>query len=205
MCLLIPVWFVRSLEFMELKGSKTEKNLLAAFAGESQARTRYTFFASVAKKEGLEQISAIFSETADNEKEHAELFFKHLKGGLVEIMAAYPAGVIGSTVENLLAAAEGEKLEWGTLYPNSAEVAEKEGFADVAKTFRMVSKVEAYHERRYRRLLANVEQGKVFKRDKPVMWKCRNCGYVFEGKEAPEKCPVCTHAKSYFELWTENY
>jgi len=189
---------------MELKGSKTEKNLLAAFAGESQARTRYTFFASVAKKEGLEQISAIFSETADNEKEHAELFFKHLKGGLVEIMAAYPAGVIGSTVENLLAAAEGEKLEWGTLYPNSAEVAEKEGFADVAKTFRMVSKVEAYHERRYRRLLANVEQGKVFKRDKPVMWKCRNCGYVFEGKEAPEKCPVCTHAKSYFELWTEN-
>jgi len=190
---------------MELKGSKTEKNLLAAFAGESQARTRYTFFASVAKKEGLEQISAIFSETADNEKEHAELFFKHLKGGLVEIMAAYPAGVIGSTVENLLAAAEGEKLEWGTLYPNSAEVAEKEGFADVAKTFRMVSKVEAYHERRYRRLLANVEQGKVFKRDKPVMWKCRNCGYVFEGKEAPEKCPVCTHAKSYFELWTENY
>ena len=205
MCLLINVWVVRSLEPMELKGSKTERNLLAAFAGESQARTRYTFFASVAKKEGLEQISAIFSETADNEKEHAELFFKHLKGGLVEIMAAYPAGVIGSTVENLLAAAEGEKLEWGTLYPNSAEVAEKEGFADVAKTFRMVSKVEAYHERRYRRLLANVEQGKVFKRDKPVMWKCRNCGYVFEGKEAPEKCPVCTHAKSYFELWTENY
>jgi rubrerythrin len=205
MCLLTTVWFVRSLELMDLKGSKTEKNLLAAFAGESQARTRYTFFASAAKKEGFEQISAIFDETAGNEKEHAELFFKHLKGGLVEITAAYPAGVIGSTAENLLAAAEGEKLEWGTLYPNAAEVAEKEGFPEVARTFRMVSKVEAYHERRYRKLLANVEQGKVFKRDKPVMWKCRNCGYVFEGKEAPEKCPVCSHEKSYFELWTENY
>jgi len=205
MCLVIDVWVVRSLELMELKGSRTERNLLAAFAGESQARTRYTFFASVAKKEGFEQISAIFAETADNEKEHAQLFFEHLKGGLVEITAAYPAGVIGSTTENLLAAAEGEKLEWGTLYPNSAEEAEEEGFADVARTFRMVAKVEAYHERRYRRLLANVEQGKVFKKDKPVMWKCRNCGYVFEGKEVPEKCPVCAHPRSYFELWSENY
>jgi len=205
MCLVIDVWVVRSLEPMEFKGSRTERNLLAAFAGESQARTRYTFYASVAKKEGFEQISAIFTETADNEKEHAQLFFEHLKGGLVEITAAYPAGVIGSTAENLLAAAEGEKHEWGTLYPNFAEVAEEEGFADVARTFRMVAKVEAYHERRYRRLLANVEQGKVFKKDKPVMWKCRNCGYVFEGNEAPEKCPVCAHAKSYFELWTENY
>ena len=205
MCLLIDVWVVRSLEPMELKGNRTERNLLAAFAGESQARTRYTFFASVAKKEGFEQISAVFAETADNEKEHAQLFFKHLKGGLVEITAAYPAGVIGSTAENLLAAAEGEKLEWGTLYPNSAKVAEEEGFADIARTFRMVAKVEAYHERRYRRLLANVEQGKVFKKDKPVMWKCRNCGYVFEGNEVPEKCPVCEHPKSYFELWTENY
>jgi len=190
---------------MDLKGSRTERNLLAAFAGESQARTRYTFFASVAKKEGFEQISAIFAETADNEKEHAQLFFEHLKGGLVEITAAYPAGVIGSTAENLLAAAEGEKLEWGTLYPNSAEVAEEEGFADIARTFRMVAKVEAYHERRYRRLLANVEQGTVFKKDKPVTWKCRNCGYVFEGNEAPEKCPVCAHPRSYFEQWTENY
>ena len=205
MCLVIDVWFVRSLESMELKGSRTERNLLAAFAGESQARTRYTFFASVAKKEGFEQISAIFIETADNEKEHAQLFFEHLKGRIVEITAAYPAGVIGSTAENLLAAAEGEKHEWGTLYPNFAEVAEEEGFADVARTFRMVAKVEAYHERRYRRFLTNVEQGKVFKKDKPVMWKCRNCGYVFEGNEAPEKCPVCAHAKSYFELWTENY
>jgi rubrerythrin len=190
---------------LELKGSRTEKNLLAAFAGESQARTRYTFFASVAKKEGFEQISAIFTETADNEKEHAQLFFELLKGGLVEIKAAYPAGVIGSTTENLRAAAEGEKLEWGTLYPGFAKVAEEEGFADAARTFRMVAKVEAYHERRYRKLLENVELGKVFKKDKPVTWKCRNCGYVFEGTEVPEKCPVCAHPRSYFELWCENY
>jgi rubrerythrin len=205
MRLVIDVWVVRSLELMDLKGSRTERNLLAAFAGESQARTRYTFFASVAKKEGFEQISAIFTETADNEKEHAQLFFKHLKGGLVEISAAYPAGVIGSTAENLLAAVEGEKHEWGTLYPNFAEVAEEEGFTEIARTFRMVAKVEVYHERRYRRLLANVEQDKVFRKDAPVMWKCRNCGYVFEGKEVPEKCPVCAHPRSYFELWTENY
>jgi len=190
---------------LELKGSRTERNLLAAFAGESQARTRYTFFASVAKKEGFEQISAIFQETSDNEKEHAQLFYKHLKGGLVEISAAYPAGVIGSTAENLLAAAEGEKHEWGTLYPNFAEVAEKEGFGEAARAFRMVAKVEAYHERRYRRLLASVEQGKVFRKDSVVSWKCRNCGYVFESSEVPENCPVCEHPRSYFELWTENY
>ena len=190
---------------MEFKGSQTEKNLLAAFAGESQARTRYTFFASVAKKEGYEQISGIFQETSDNEKEHAQLFFKHLKGGMVEIMAAYPAGVIGSTAQNLLAAAEGEKLEWGKLYPDAAEVAAKEGFKDVAKTFHMVAKVESYHERRYRKLLTNVEQGPVFKRDAPIKWKCRNCGYVFEGSEVPEKCPTCDHPRSYFEIWTENY
>jgi rubrerythrin len=192
-------------ETMEFKGSQTEKNLLAAFAGESQARTRYTFFSSVAKKEGYEQISAIFQETSDNEKEHAQLFFNHLKGGTVEIMAAYPAGIIGTTAQNLLAGAEGEKLEWGTLYPGFAEVAEKEGFKEAAVTFRMVAKVEAYHERRYRKLLANVEQGKVFKRDSPIKWKCRNCGYVYEGSEAPEKCPVCHHPKSFFEVWTENY
>lgn len=190
---------------MDLKGSRTEKNLLAAFAGESQARMRYTFFASVAKKEGYEQISAIFTETAENEKEHAQLFFKLLKGGMVEISAAFPAGVIGSTAENLRAAAEGEKHEWGTLYPNFAEIADEEGFADAARTFRMVAKVEAYHERRYRKLLANVEEGRVFKKDKPVMWKCRNCGYVFEGSETPERCPVCDHPRSYFELWCENY
>src|SRR4030066_1664436 len=165
---------------MDFKGSKTEKNLLAAFAGESQARTRYTFFASAAKKEGYEQIAAIFQETSDNEKEHAELFFKHLKGGMVEITAAYPAGVIASTAENLKAAAEGEKLEWGTLYPNFAEVAEEEGFSEVARTFRAIAKVEAYHERRYLKLLENVTKGEVFKKDKPIKWKGRNCGYVFE-------------------------
>ena len=190
---------------MELKGSQTEKNLLAAFVGESQARTRYTFFASLAKKEGYEQISAIFQETADNEKEHAELFFKHLKGGMAEITAEYPAGIISTTSENLKAAAEGEKLEWGTLYPNFAKMADEEGFADVAKTFTMIAKVENYHERRYRKLLASVEQGKVFKKDTSIKWKCRNCGYVHEGTEAPTRCPVCDHAKSYFEVWVENY
>lgn len=190
---------------MDLKGSRTEKNLLAAFAGESQARTRYTFFSSVAKKEGYEQISGIFQETSDNEKEHAQLFFKHLKGGMAEITASYPAGIIGSTAQNLKAAAEGEKLEWGTLYPNSAAIAEEEGFKDVAQTFRMVAKVEAYHERRYLKLLANVEQGRVFKKDSTIKWKCRNCGHVFEGNEAPEKCPVCVHPRAYFEVWCENY
>ena len=190
---------------MELRGSQTEKNLLAAFAGESQARNRYTFFSSVAKKEGYEQIASIFHETADNEKEHADLFFKHLKGGIVEIKAAYPAGVIQSTSENLKEAAEGEKLEWGTLYPDFAEVAEKEGFREAASTFRMIAKVEKSHERRYRKLLENVEQGKVFKKDKPIKWKCRNCGYVHEGNEAPAACPACAHARSYFEVWCENY
>jgi rubrerythrin len=190
---------------MELKGSRTEKHLLAAFAGESQARNRYTFFASVARKEGYEQMSAIFQETANNEKEHAELFFKLLKGGTAEITASYPAGIVGATSENLEAAAEGEKLEWGTLYPNFAEMAENEGFKEVAGTFRMVAKVEYLHERRYRKLLANVVQGKVFKKDTSIKWKCRNCGYVHEGKEAPESCPVCDHARSYFEVWCENY
>ena len=190
---------------MEFKGSKTEKHLLEVFAGESQARTRYTFFASASKKEDYEQIAAIFEETSDNEKEHAKMFFKHLQGGMVEINAAYPAGVIASTAENLKAAAEGEKLEWGTLYPNFAEVAEKEGFSEVARTFRAIAKVEAYHERRYLKLLENVTQGKVFKKDKPIKWKCRNCGFVFEGSEAPEKCPVCSHPRSYFEVWCENY
>jgi len=199
------MWTTKGRLTMEFHGSKTEKNLLAAFAGESQARTRYTFFSSEAKKQGIEQISAIFQETSDNEKEHAQLFFKHLKGGAVEITAAYPSGIIGSTAENLLAAAEGEKLEWGKLYPDSADIAEKEGFAEAAKTFRMVAKVEAYHERRYRKLLANLEQGKVFKKDTPIKWKCRNCGYVFEGSEVPEKCPVCDHPRSYFEAWCENY
>ena len=190
---------------MDFKGSQTEKNLLAAFAGESQARNKYTFFASVARKEGYEQIGAIFEETAANEKEHAELFFKHLKGGMVEITATYPAGTIASTAENLKAAAEGEKLEWGKLYPNFAEVAEKEGFKDVLATFSMIARVESYHERRYNKLLESITQGKVFKRDEPIKWKCRNCGYVCESNAAPEKCPVCAHPRSYFEVWVENY
>jgi rubrerythrin len=190
---------------MDLKGSQTEKTLLTAFAGESQARTRYTFFASAARKEGFEQISAIFTETADNEKEHAKLFFKHLRGGDVEISAKYPAGVIGTTVQNLRAAAAGEKLEWGTIYPNFAQVAEKEGFKDVANTFRLVASVEAHHERRYMKLLGNVESVQVFMKPAVVKWKCRNCGHIFEGKETPEKCPVCAHERAYFELFTENY
>jgi len=188
-----------------LKGSETEKNLLAAFAGESQARTRYTFFASVAKKEGFEQIGAIFSETADNEKEHAELFFKQLQGGDAEIAATYPAGIIGATAQNLKAAAAGEKLEWGTLYPNFVEAAEKEGFREIANTFRRVALVENTHEKRYLKLLENVEAASVFRKPTVVKWKCRICGYVFEGKEAPSKCPVCAHEQAYYELFCENY
>ena len=190
---------------MDFIGSQTEKNVLAAFAGESQARTRYTFFASVAKKEGFEQISAIFDETSGNEKEHAQLFFNHLKGGTAQIVASYPAGVTGTTVDNLKAAAAGEKLEWGTLYPSFADIAEKEGFKDVANTFRMISKVEAYHERRYNKLVESTQQGKVFKKDQSIKWKCRNCGFVLEGTEAPEKCPVCWHPRAFFEVWVENY
>ena len=188
-----------------IKGTQTEKNLLAAFAGEAQARMRYTYFASKAKKEGYEQIAAIFQETADNEKEHAEVFFKHLQGGEVEISAAYPAGVIGTTEENLLAAAEGEKMEWGQLYPDFAKTAEKEGFPMVAHSFREIGEVEEYHERRYRKLLDNVKKNKVFKKDKPIKWKCRNCGYVHEGPEAPDVCPACQHPQSYYEVWTEPY
>ena len=188
-----------------IKGTQTEKNLLAAFAGESQARNRYTFFASQAKKEGFEQISAIFQETADNEKEHAKVFFKHLQGGDAEIMATYPAGIIGTTQENLLAAAEGEKMEWGTLYPTFGKTAEDEGFADVARSFREIAKVEAYHEKRYRKLLENVKNKTVFKKDMKIRWKCRNCGYVIESNEAPKKCPACQHPQSYYEVWTENY
>ena len=189
----------------KMKGTETEKNLLAAFAGESQARNRYTYFASKAKKEGYEQIAAIFQETADNEKEHAEIFFKHLQGGDVEIKASYPAGVIGNTEENLLAAAEGEKMEWGTLYPNFAEIAKKEGFPEVAESFKEIGEVEAYHERRYRKLLDNVKKKTVFKKDKVIRWKCRNCGYIHEGKDAPQICPACKHPRSYYEVWTENY
>ena len=189
----------------KMKGSETEKNLLKAFAGESQARTRYTYFSSAAKKEGFEQIADIFMETAENEKEHAKMFFKYLEGGEVEITASYPAGVIGTTAENLLHAAEGEKMEWGVLYPEFAKVALKEGFKDVAETFTEIGEVEERHEKRYRKLLANVKAGIVFKREKATEWKCRNCGYVHEGKEAPKVCPACKHPQSYYELRAENY
>ena len=190
---------------MELKGSKTEQNLLAAFAGESQARNRYTFFASKARKEGYEQIAGIFEETSANEKEHAELFFKYLQGGDVQIMAEYPAGMIGSTLENLKAAEAGEHLETTMLYPNAAKVAEEEGFAEIANTFRQIAKVEAYHARRYNKLAASVAAGSVFKKDAQVYWKCRNCGMVIEATEAPLRCPACDHEQKYFELWCENY
>jgi rubrerythrin len=188
-----------------IKGTKTEKNLLASFAGESQARNRYTYFASVAKKEGYEQISAIFSDTADNEKEHAKRFFKLLEGGELKIEASYPAGVIGSTAQNLEEAANGEKLEWTVLYKEAADIADQEGFSDVATQFREIAEVEAEHEKRYRKLLANVKEGKVFKKDKPVKWRCRNCGYVHEGPVAPDKCPACAHPQAYYEVLCENY
>ena len=175
-----------------IKGTKTEQNLLKAFAGESQARTRYTFFASVAKKEGFEQIAGVFLETADQEKEHAKRFFKFLEGGMVEITASYPAGVIATTRENLAAAAAGENEEWTELYPEFARVADEEGFPAVAATFRFISKVEAEHEARYRTLLARVEADKVFERDEEIEWQCRNCGYVHKGKNAPEMCPSCS-------------
>jgi rubrerythrin len=190
---------------MELKGSKTEKNLLAAFAGESQARNRYTYFASAARKEGYEQISSIFLETAENEKEHAKLFFSLLKGGDEEIMAAYPAGVVGNTADNLKAAAAGENLEWTKLYQDFAGVAKKEGLSEAYEAFSQVAKVEKFHETRYLGLLKNVKGEKAFKKDSSVKWHCRNCGYVFEGKEVPERCPVCKHPRAYFEVLAENY
>ena len=190
---------------MSVKGTETEKNLLKAFAGESQARNRYTFFASVAKKEGFEQIAAIFEETAANEKEHAEVFFKYLEGGPLEITATYPAGVIATTADNLLAAAEGEREEWSELYNNFADVADQEGFADIAYSFREIAEVEEEHEIRYRKLLDNVKNDRVFKRDQPVRWRCRNCGYVHEGDTAPDECPACKHAQAYYELFVEDY
>ena len=188
-----------------LKGTKTEQNLLKAFAGESQARNRYTFFASKAREEGYVQIQRIFEETAANEKEHAEVFFKHLQGGMVEIIAEYPAGVIGNTAENLLEAAEGEKLEWGTLYPDFEKIAREEGFEDIAESFEEIAEVEEEHEKRYRKLLANVKNDKVFKRDVEVEWHCLNCGYIHHGKEAPEECPACKHSRAYYELHVPNY
>ncbi len=188
-----------------LIGTKTEQNLLKAFAGESQARNRYTFFASKAKKEGYVQIQNIFLETAANEKEHAEVFFKHLEGGMVEITASYPAGKIGTTAENLLAAAEGEKEEWGILYPEFEKVAREEGFPEISESFEEIAEVEEEHEKRYRKLLARVKDGTVFKRDEKVEWHCLNCGYIHHGKEAPDLCPACKHAKEYYQLHVPNY
>ncbi|MDR0485737.1 MAG: rubrerythrin family protein [Elusimicrobiota bacterium] len=188
-----------------LKGTMTEKNLLASFAGESQARNRYTFFASQAKKEGFEQISAIFAETAANEKEHAERFFKFLEGGPLEITASYPAGIISTTAENLKASAEGENEEHTILYPKAAEIADKEGFADIAEVFRKIASVEKHHELRYRALLANLENDRVFKKDKVIKWKCRNCGYVYESKTALDICPACLHSKAYAEELSDNF
>ncbi len=188
-----------------LKGTKTERNLLTAFAGESQARNRYTYFGSKAKKEGYEQISAIFLETADNEKEHAKRLFKFLDGGEVEISAAFPAGVIGGTKENLKASARGENYEHTKMYPEFARVAEKEGFKEIADVLQSIAVAEKGHEERYIALRENIEKGKVFKREKVVRWRCRNCGYIHEGTEPPEECPACAHPKAYYELLCENY
>lgn len=188
-----------------LKGSNTEKNLLKAFAGESQARNRYTYFASAARKEGYEQIAAIFTETADNEKEHAKMFFKFLEGGDTEITAAYPAGAIKDTKSNLEAAAAGENMEWTALYRDFAKIAKDEGFNDVANTFEQIAKVEKFHETRYRKLIANLAGNEVFKKKTPVKWHCVNCGYVFEGKEAPKECPACKHPQAFYEVLAENY
>ncbi|MFO7722568.1 MAG: ferritin family protein [Bacteroidales bacterium] len=188
-----------------LKGTKTEQNLLKSFAGESQARNRYEMFAKAARKEGYEQIANIFQETADQEKEHAKRFFSFLEGGMVEITAMYPAGVVGTTAENLQAAAEGENEEWTDLYPAFAEIALEEGFKTVATAFKMIAKVEAEHEKRYLKLLQNLSEDKVFIRDGKVMWKCIKCGYIYESAKALENCPVCLHPKAYMQIKEENY
>jgi len=188
-----------------VKGTMTEKNLLKAFAGESQARSRYTFFASVAKKEGYEQIAGVFLETAEQEKEHAKRFFKFLEGGMVEITAEFPAGVIGNTIENLTEAAEGENDEWSNLYPEWAKVADEEGFPAIAAVFRKVASVEVEHEKRYRILLARLESDGLFKREEEIEWQCRNCGYVHKGTTAPDLCPACAHPQAHFEPKKNNY
>ncbi len=188
-----------------VKGTETEKNLLKAFAGESQARNRYTYFRSQAKKEGYEQIAAIFEETANQEKEHAKRLFKFLEGGEVEITASFPAGVIGTTLENLRAAAAGEHYEHAEMYPEFADVAEREGFNDIASVFRAIAVAEKQHEARYLALAENIEKNRVFKREEKVVWRCRNCGFIFEGFEAPKACPACAHPQAYFELLGENY
>ena len=188
-----------------LKGSQTEKNILTAFAGESQARNRYTFFSSVAKKEGYVLISDIFAETAQQEKEHAERMFKWLEGGMLEITASYPAGRIGTTAENLEAAAGGEHEEWSDLYPAFAKTAEEEGFKEIAVMYRMIANAEKYHEQRYRKLLERVKNGTMFVNGAPTRWRCRNCGYIHEGPEAPVKCPACLHEQAHFERFAETF
>ncbi len=188
-----------------IKGTRTEKNILAAFAGESQARNRYTYFASKAKKEGYVQISAIFQETADQEKEHAKRLFKLLEGGEVEVTGSFPAGTIGTTEENLLASAGGEHYEHTEMYPSFAKIAREEGFDEIAVIFEAIAVAEKQHEARYRALAENIRAGRVFKRDEPVKWRCRNCGYIHEGTEAPERCPACDHPKAHFELLGENW
>ncbi|HER63372.1 MAG TPA: rubrerythrin family protein [Desulfobacteraceae bacterium] len=188
-----------------LKGTKTEKNILTAFAGESQARNRYTYFSAQAKKEGFVQIADIFEETANQEKEHAKRLFKMLEGGEVEITASFPAGVIGTTAENLQEAAGGENYEHTTMYPDFAKVAREEGFNEIAEVFMAIAVAEKQHEKRYLDLLANIENGRVFKRPETMVWRCRNCGYLHEGTEAPDKCPACAHPQAHFELLCENY
>lgn len=188
-----------------LKGTRTEKNLLTAFAGESQARNRYSYYASQAKKDGFVQISLAFEETANQEKEHAKRLFKFLEGGSVEVQAAFPAGVIGSTAENLKAAAAGENYEWTDMYPSFAKVAREEGLDDIAAVFEAIAVAEKQHEKRYLGMLSNVEGGTVFKKEKPVVWRCLNCGYLHEGPEAPEECPACAHPRDHFELLAENW
>jgi rubrerythrin len=188
-----------------VKGTKTEKNLLAAFAGESQARNRYTYFASAARKEGYEQIANIFTETAENEKEHAKVFFKHLEGGEAVINAAYPSGIIKDTGSNLSAAADGERMEWTSIYADFAKTANDEGFPDIARSFEQVAKVEKFHESRYRKLMENVAKKEVFRRGRAVKWHCINCGYVMEGAQAPAECPACKHPQSYYEILAENF
>lgn len=188
-----------------IKGTRTEKNLLAAFAGESQARNRYTYFASAARKEGFEQIANIFMETAENEKEHAKVFFKYLEGGDAQITASYPAGMIADTKSNLEEAAAGENLEWTTLYADFAKTAKDEGFDDIARSFEQIAKVEKTHESRYRKLSNNITNNEVFRKKAPVVWHCINCGYTFEGTEAPKQCPACKHPQAYYEVLAQNY
>ena len=190
---------------MDLKGSRTEKNLMAAFAGESQARNRYTYFAAKARKEEFRQISAIFEETADQEKEHAKRLFKLMKGGEIEITGSFPAGPVGETIDNLKGAAAGENYEWTDMYPSFAKIAKEEGFDDIASVFESIAVAEKQHEKRYNALAANIKAGKVFKRDKPTTWRCRNCGYMHDGDEAPDKCPACDHPQEHFELNADNW